>query len=1220
MINHFYVVVLRRGWLKYGLSLMVLFQSSVFGQRLAQADTAPRSSVYQPATFSLIDALAKLKSLHKVNILFEEKSLRNYQVPAEAVKSQSTIEANLNAVLQPLGLRFKKKKNNYIIISGDNTPARVPTPAAPGSESAQSSRQPAESRMDASVSPKDRNLSGRVIDERGEGLPGVSILLKGSHQGTVSDKDGSFSIQVPDNDAVLVFSFVGFVSLEVAVQNQTRIDITMKIDEKALEEVVVVGYGEQSRELLTTSISKLDNKVLQNTMISNAGAALQGTIPGLRVINTSGQPGSTPSILLRGGASINTPGAPLVVVDGIARTINDINPSDIESVEVLKDAASTAIYGARANNGVILITTKRGKSGVAEITYNLRTGVSNQRDDYGYLNARDYIYFNRLGVRNSNNSRAMGGVAGVSPDNNLGYGTNNPGMFDIAKINNTNRSSFSNLLAEGWDWMIDPYNDLDTLVFKDHSGKVADQAFRRNTFSQDHHISFTGGNDKGKFLSSIGYYKEQGILIGTEYERFSGSLNGSYKIKDNIEISSAVNFTNSKRPPLIFTNDAGAFYIMRNLYPTFRPTDENGNPATGRGVNYGNPNYWMDKYIRKNNARRTTLNFGAKWEIIPGLQIAGQANIFFTDSRSESFDKEFKIQTSALPDLNRLASASTQTEFQQQHNLTLQYKRNFSDHNFSILGGGEVLTVSSFLLSAAGSQAPTDDVYTLNSARVRTSISSSVDDYRILSAFGRLNYDYDGRFLFTSVIRYDGNSRLSQKSRWGIFPGMSVGWNIHREKFFSGSRIEDYLSKFKVRMSYGVNGNIAGIGNYEVQGVYSLGTPYNQQSTFLNTGILNEALRWEKSRSLDVGMDISSKSSRVTLMVDYFRRESKDLLTNLALPDYTGFSSFRTNLGSLLNSGFESDLNFGVLRSSQGLNWDLGFNVSYVKNKILQLPFNGNERNRQGGHQVYDQASGKVIWVGGLQEGGSIGDVFGFVQERILKDWEDVNVNVSNRYDAIAGLYGPELWNKLGNKSGKYPIEPGDVLWADLDRNDTINSLDRVKMGNIYPKWTGGVSTSLSYKNFSVYSRLDYAIGHVIYNHLAAQTVGQYSGTLNSIDWVKDMWREDNTQTDLPKFYYADLPKLNIKRSALHNPTLDDHSSRFYEKGDYLSLREITLSYSFPVAMLQKIKLSSCQLNITGQNLLYMTRYSGSNPELGGVDEGRYPLPKIIILGLKISI
>lgn len=1061
-------------------------------------------------------------------------------------------------------------------------------------------------------------IKGTAKDSKGSPLMGVSIKLKGARTGVTTDLDGRYSINLTRSEAVLVFSFVGMKTQEIFVGDRKEIDVYFESESGSLSEVVVVGYGEQSREKITASIAKLDNKVLENMAFANAASALQGTIPGLRVINTSGKPGSSPSVLLRGGASINSPGPPIYVVDGIVRAIEDINAEDIESVQVLKDAAASAIYGARSNNGVVLITTKKGKAGASSITYTAKEGVGLIREDYAFLNAHDFIYYNRLGVKNTNDSYTYGGVSPVNPNTQLGYGFNNPNMFDVLQIDAGNRSAFQSYLNDGWQWMIDPFTGVDTLVFRDHGGKVQDAAFNNTARTHDHHLSFVGGNDRGTFAASLGYFNQDGLLIGTKYERYSGRVNGSYKIKENFELTGEVSYSESKDPPLYFpSGEANAFYVIRALYPTFNPYEENGDPASGRGIQYGHPLYWKDKFVRKNNTGRATFNLGARWEIIPDLFLKVQGNLYQIDVQQESFNKEFQLETTSVPDIDRLASAAYSKTTQQQHNITLDYKNNIHKHHLSYLVGSEFFDQQSFALSAAGRRSATDDIYTLNAATERTSISSGISENRMLSFFGRLNYDYDGKYLLSAVMRYDGISTLD--NAWGAFPGISAGWNVHREEFFSESSLSNVISVLKPRISYGVNGNVSGIGAYEVQGAYGLQTNYNGQAGFLNTGLLNPALRWEKSASFESGLDLGLFNNRVTLMASYFRRVTSDLLTNLALPSYTGFTTFRTNLGSLLNAGFEASLSASLLRNTSGLRWDVSFNASYVKNRILKLPYNGNENNRQGGLEVFDPKQNKVVWVGGLQEGGTLGDAYGFQQVRILKDWDDVNKSVPNRYDAIAQLYGPQAYAALTNKTGRFPIEPGDVLWADLDGNDVIDSYDRAYMGNIYPKWTGGFSTTVSYKSFSLYGRLDYALGHIIYNHAMAQIMGQYSGTLNMPEWLKDSWSPENPDTELPKFYYADLPKLNIKRSALHNATLDNHSSLFYEKGDYLAFREVTVSYSFPKSLINKIRVTDLRLNVTGQNLGYLKKYRGASPELGGVDSERYPIPRSVMLGLKLT-
>lgn len=428
----------------------------------------------------------------------------------------------------------------------------------------------------------------------------------------------------------------------------------------------------------------------------------------------------------------------------------------------------------------------------------------------------------------------------------------------------------------------------------------------------------------------------------------------------------------------------------------------------------------------------------------------------------------------------------------------------------------------------------------------------------------------------------------------------------------------------KPRISYGLNGNVNGIGNYDVQGVYGSQGNYNGQGGFLNTGLVNNNLIWEKSKTLDIGVDLGILKNKVIFLFDYFNRETSDLLTGLTLPSYTGFNSVTTNLGTYQNRGIELAINANVIQSPKGLTWDIGANASLVKNKILQLPFNGNENNRQGGLQVYDPVSKQVIWVGGLQEGRSLGDIYAYEQVSIFKDDAEVAAIAGNRYDAVARISGPER-----NNTGTNKITPGDVNWRDVDKNDTIDSRDQIKIGNINPKWTGGFTSNLGYKGISLYTRFEYATGHTIYNDLVARTLGNYQGTFNYIDWQNRAWSPTNTNTDIPKVYFADQVtapngKQNYTRGNNASTALNSNNSHFYEKGNYLAIREITLSYDLPKSLLYGTKvLSQARLYINANNLVYMTKFSGLTPEpaysSGGVYVGTYPTPKSFVFGLQAS-
>jgi hypothetical protein len=406
-----------------------------------------------------------------------------------------------------------------------------------------------------------------------------------------------------------------------------------------------------------------------------------------------------------------------------------------------------------------------------------------------------------------------------------------------------------------------------------------------------------------------------------------------------------------------------------------------------------------------------------------------------------------------------------------------------------------------------------------------------------------------------------------------------------------------------------------------VQGVYGSQGNYNGSLGFLNTGIINGGLSWEKSKTTDLGVDIGILKNRVTLIFDYYNRETSDLLTDLTLPSYVGFNSVRTNLGTFQNQGLEFTVNANILKTKSGLTLDASANISYLKNKITQLPFNGNENNRQGGMQIYDAEQGKVVWVGGLQEGQPLGAVYAYKQLSIFQDAAEIAKIAGNRYDAVANITGPNLTTGAGK------ITAGDVNWMDVDRNDTIDSRDQVYIGNVNPKYIGGFSFTLSYKGFSFYTRFDYALGHVLYNDLAARILGNYQGTFNYIDWQKHGFSGDNSMSDIPKVYWADQVgapngKKNYTRGNNANQVLNSNNSNFYEKGDYLACREITLSYDFTKALLSKTKvISQARVYVNTNNLFYITQFSGNSPEprTSGIFAGNYPTPRSIVLGLQVT-
>ncbi|MEO8111648.1 MAG: SusC/RagA family TonB-linked outer membrane protein [Ginsengibacter sp.] len=1071
-----------------------------------------------------------------------------------------------------------------------------------------------------------KSISGKIVSEEdGKPLPGVSILIKGKSGGTQTNANGEFTLDASAND-VLTASYAGFLPKEIKVGASSNYTLSLKAGVDKLDEVVVVGYGTRNRRNVTSAISKLDKEVLANAPRGNIGSALQGSISGLQVVNATGQPGSSPQIVLRGGASINSPGSPLVVVDGVIRSYNDVPAQDIESIEVLKDAASTAIYGARANNGVILITTKQGKVGKAEISYKYIGGYNKRRDGYNYLGAKDFIYYNRLG--NLNSGRTLAQV-----NSSRGYGllgdSANLSSFDIRRYDATT----ANLLTQGWDTVGDPYGG--TIIFKDHKGEVEDIVFR-NTYTQDHFVNVTGGNEKGKYYASFDYYKENGVIVGSDYQRYSGNLSGSYKIRNNVEVSSGVTLSTSSQIG-VQAGEINTLYRSLAIWPTFDPWLDAAKtmPNPGNSSSDGNPLYWLSKQNRTDEVNRITANAAVKWDILPELYVKATGNVYLFETLDQSFQKATQTYSNifqpvpTFSNTSRTSASSFGRDFQKQFNAIINYDKTFNKkHSVGAMLGAEYFDTKSYGMQVLGSQAPTDDIPTANASTVFAAGDNytSQSEYKIISSFGRLNYEYDNRFLLSAVFREDGISSLAQKNRFGFFPGMSAGWNLHKEAFFKNSNLSNYLSTFKPRISYGENGNIAGLGRYEVQGGYGGQGLYNGQATFLNTLIINPDLRWEKSRTTDFGLDIGLLQNRITIIYDYYNRKTSDLLTNLSLPDYTGFNSFRTNFGTYQNRGHEFTVNANVLNRPNGLRLDVGANASFVKNKILQLPFNGQPNNRQGGMQVFNTKTGQLEWVLGLQEGQTLGDIYAFKQVSIFKDDAELAKTAGTRVDMIARISGPN------SAAFADKITPGDVNWLDVDKNDTIDVRDQVYIGNINPKWTGGFSTNLAYKGFTLYSRWDFAFGHTIYNDLVARTLGNFQGTFNYFDLQKQSWSPTNTNTDIPKVYYADqvsapLGKKNYTRTNNANPNLNSNNSNFYEKGDYVALRELTLSYDLSKSILSKTKvLKQSRIYISGNNLFYITKFTGPSPEppvlnniVSGVYRGAYPTPKSFVLGVQVS-
>ena len=865
---------------------------------------------------------------------------------------------------------------------------------------------------------KQDSISGKVCDESGETLPGVSVLVKGTINGTTTNRDGNYTISNISDGSILQFSFVGTKTQEVLVKNQTTINILLITDAVGLEEVVIVGYGSQSRKNITSAITSVTADDIKNMASTGIDKAIQGKAAGVLVTNNTGEPGGGVNIRIRGTTSIGSGNDPLYVIDGVplANTqtsnrnvgenrvngMSQISPFDIESIEILKDAAATSIYGARAANGVILITTKRGKEGKGEITVDLNKGVSALTNRYDLLNSTDYATL-------VNEGRAQ--LSGSEPEYSPYFS-----------------ESFINSPSVNTNWQ--------------------DEIFRLGTV-EEVNVSFRGGTEVTKYMISSGFYNQEGIIIGSDYSRFNIRTNIDQDFGDKISFGSSLYaaITDQNRTKNDGSPDKADASNNNHIYggsvlstalvkaPTTPVYLEDGTFSNdGDQKEYGNPvRQALDVNIA-NNISRIIASAYVKVDLLPGLNFRVQGSGDIRNELEKWFDP---------PNPNAFAGTDWRGQTSQrtfnQKAWTLEnyftYTPRIDDHNFKFLAGNtlqQTIWESSFILVSG---IVSDKIKTLNAG---TDIDVAISDkqgYGINSYFGRFNYDYKGKYLLLLNARYDGSSRFGKENRYGFFPSGSVGWRVSDESFLESV---GFLDDWKLRLSYGITGNQE-ISNYASRGIMSVGTGTNRGSNYNNqtggtiSSLPSPNLKWEETTQFNVGTDVSLFNSRINLTLDYYIKTTDNLLFLVSLPSTRGMSSKLENIGKMENRGFEFGVNSTII-SNDNFNWNADFNISGNANKVLEL-VNDND-------VIVSGAGGKSI--------ARVDEPISFyLYER------EKNVNPENGTIVIVDQ----------DESGGLPNE-GDLILA----------------GSPFPDFYGGFTNTLSYKNFDLSIFIQYSYGNEIYN------------------------------------------------------------------------------------------------------------------------------------------
>ncbi|GEO09873.1 SusC/RagA family TonB-linked outer membrane protein [Segetibacter aerophilus] len=1022
-----------------------------------------------------------------------------------------------------------------------------------------------------------RTVNGTIIGSQDNApLSGVSVLVKGSNQGTATDAAGKFSIAVPSNSAVLVFSSTGFEAKEVRVGNQAEVNVTLQAAASNIGEVVVIGYGTQRKSDLTGSVGSVKASQLQERPAASLNQALAGRIAGVQVNTNSGRPGGQTNIRIRGFSSISSSNNPLYVIDGVflptgtqtqnSNVIDYINPNDIASIEVLKDASATAIYGARGANGVILITTKRGTSGVPRVTYDADFSVPTIGPHrVKMLNAQQFLQVENLAYDNIKVYDPAGWAAG-----------NYSNVVDPR----VKRKSLPLLFdANG-----NPLYDTDWL-----------KESTQNKLSQNHQLGITGGNENTTYGAFVGWRNDNGLLINSYLKRYSGRFTVDSKVKDWLRIGGSLSYNNQQENLVdIGTGGLNSVRMITEglpILPVKYPDGSWGENWQYPGMEGGsNPVHIMTerKYIV--NTQTTLGNLYTSINLAKGLEFRSQFGASIINRGTNQYSGRTLDQLSR--DQSGIANVANSNETYWSSENYFTYNTSFSDkHKLTALLGLSWQATNFFSLGAESRNFSTDylEFNNLGAGSLLQSLSSNKSGFAFNSYFGRLNYSLNEKYLFTVTARADGSSKFGANNLYSLFPSAAFAWRASDENFFKNNNT---ISNLKFRTSYGLTGNseIAAYSSDALLGSYTA-VINNLRVTGVGTNRLaNPDLRWEKTAQYDAGFELGLFKNRVSLEADYYYRKTTDMLLAAPVPRTSGFSSIQKNIGSMENKGIELTLNT-VNISNRDFSWNSTFNISMNRNKVLSLAtpapiFSGNPNFLSN--------------TGIIQVGQPVGSFWGLVR---LGVWTE-----AERAEAA----------KFASYRGGKPILPGDLKYLDVDGNYAINDADRVILGNGNPKGWGTFANSFKYKQFNLLVELQFVYGNSVLNqtkHSAEDRVAIANSYTTVLD-AYDPSKSNNTNTM--------IAAIRDTRAG-YVTNVDSH---WIEDGGFLRGRNALLSYTFPASTAQSMHLSRLRAYVSVQNFFLKTKFSGNDPEVttygNAFAQGQtffdYPKPTIYMLGINVGL
>ncbi len=1010
-------------------------------------------------------------------------------------------------------------------------------------------------------------VKGKVVDSENHPVVGANVLIKNSTRGEVTGKDGSFEIKAVPTD-VLVVSMIGYVPVEKPVGHATSFVITLKEDQMKIDDVVVIGYGEQRQKDVTGTISTVKMDDLAKAPVISFDQALQGRAAGVVISSNDGQPGSGMNIVIRGANSLTQSNSPLYVIDGFPMedfVASSLNPADIASINILKDASATAIYGSRGANGVVIVETKSGKAGRAKVTYNGSYGFQTPSKMMELMNPYDYVKY----------------ITELIPNTGTTF------------FENQNRTLEDYRTVPGVDWQ---------------------DMFFRTAAIQNHSVSVNGGNRQTRYAGSLSYSGQNGIIENSGYKRYQGRFRFDQEIARNLKVNLNFSYTSEKTSGSTISTEASSSnsymsYMMYRVW-TFRPVLLDGltlDDSFEDDSSLGLLNPIKSNENESVNAIRNTLQANAKisWTILPGLTLNVSGGYFYRNLTDKRFYNHWTYAGytgyGSTKGVNGLFNNAQMKQFLNENtiNYTKTIKRK---HVISAVGGFTLQSVTNESYGYKTQQIPWEGLGMSgidNGVPYETSAAPS--EYRMMSFLGRVNYSYRSKYLFTVSFRADGSSKFDHDNQWGYFPSGAFAWRLKNERFLRKSKV---VSDAKIRVSWGRTGNNR-VGSYASKGGVNITDTYSFDNATPSKGLSirefdNPDLTWETTEQTDLGFDLSLFNDRIGITADVYRKTTRDLLLNTRIPYSSGLTTAMRNVGKVRNDGLEITLNTVNIKK-RNFEWSSDFNIAFNRSKVLALA------DGQDYFFSYVNFTGDFnntpLYI--TRVGGPMTSFFGVVHDGNyqVSDFDEIARNVYQLKPTIAT-----------NGSSRETIQPGYIKYVDQNGDRTINNDDRIVIGRALPIHTGGFNNNFRYENFTLNVFFQWSYGNMIMNANRLMLEGNaMHANINQFASYADRWTFENQ--DAPNFRAGGEGPRGI------------YSTRTLEDGSYLRLKTVQLAYHIPKPFLKKIKIESAKVYVSGQNLFTWTDYSGLDPEVStkytaltpGFDYSSYARNRIFMLGLQVN-